>query len=381
LLRLSNCPLTKNRFQFDLKNDMKNNIFIRNDLKNWKEYTPVPSAESISMDQKLRIEKIDKLNAGESMYGPSPLVRQRLSRFKGFQFYPDPKYRTLRKEISKYVKVNVQNIFVSNGADELIDVILRLVLNSGEEVIDCPPTFSSYSLSTILNKGVVKIVKREKDFSIDTDAIIKSITDKTKIIFICNPNNPTGNVTPISEIQKILETGVLVCVDEAYSEFGGESAISLLRKYENLIIIRSFSKWAGIAGLRLGYGLMSEYLVKQLMKIKQPYNVNYAAVIAGIASLQDTEYREKIVSKVVKERKNLESEIQNKGGYKVFPSGGNFVYIQTTKKQLTKIKKECNRKKIALRFYDSEITGSALRITVGKQKQNKRIITILNKSI
>ena len=360
---------------------MKNNIFIRNDLKNWKEYVPVPSAENISMKQKLRIEKIDKLDAGESVYGPSPLVRRRLSQFKGYQFYPDPEYRTLRKEISNYVNIDEQNIFVSNGADELIDLILRLVLECGEEVIDCPPTFSSYSLSTILNKGVVKIVKRKKDFSIDTDLIIKSITDKTKVIFICNPNNPTGNITPVSEIQKILETGVLVCVDEAYSEFGGESCISLLKRYKNLIIIRSFSKWAGIAGLRLGYGLMSEYLVKQLMKIKQPYNVNYAAVIAGIASLQDIKYREKIVSKTVKERINLERKIQEMRAYKVFSSGGNFVFIQTTKKQLKKIKKECNIKKIALRFYDSEDRECTLRITVGKQKQNKKIITILNKSI
>ena len=379
--RLKSYPLTKNRFQFDLKNNMKNNIFIRDDLKNWKEYIPVPSAESISMDQKLRIEKIDKLDAGENIYGSTPLVKRRLSQFKGYQFYPDPKYCVLRKEISKYVKVNMQNIFVSNGADELIDLILRLVLNSGEKVIDCSPTFSSYSLSIVLNRGVIKIVKRNKDFSLDTDLIIQSINSTTKIIFICNPNNPTGNITPVSEIQKILETGILVCVDEAYSEFGGESCVSLLKKYENLIIIRSLSKWAGIAGLRLGYGLMSEYLVKQLMKIKQPYNVNYAAVIAGIASLQDTRYREKTVSTIIKERKNLERKIQGMGIYKVFPSGGNFVFIQTTKEQLKKIKKECSEEQIALRFYDSEDMGSAIRITVGKQRQNKKIITILKKYI
>lgn len=350
---------------------------MRRDLTSWKEYMPVPSAEVLSLIQKRKIEKLDKLDAGENIYGPSPLVLKRISQYGGYQFYPDPNYSQLRTEISKYAKVDSQCIFVSNGADELIDIILRLVLNVGDEVIDCPPTFSSYSLSTVLNRGIVRSIKRKNDFSIDTDLILRSITKKTKVIFICNPNNPTGNITDIAEIKRILDRDVFVCVDEAYIEFGGESTTSLLNTYANLIIIRSLSKWAGIAGLRLGYGLMNSYLVKQLMKIKSPYNVNTAAVIAGIASLQDSKYREKVIKTIISGREILESAIRKMKKYTVFPSKGNFIYLQTTENQMVGIKKECERKNLSLRFYGQ----SALRITVGTPAQNRKIVAILKKYI
>lgn len=358
---------------------MKNSISIRNDLKNWSEYKPVPSAESISIKQKKAIENIDKLDSGESVYGPSPLVLKRLAQFKGYQFYPDSQYYILRKEIAKYAKVNVQNVFVSNGADELIDLLLRLTLENGDEVIDCPPTFPMYQLSVILNKGIVKTVQRKKDFSIDTNTILKSINSKTKIIFICTPNNPTGNITSLGEVQKILKTGVLVCVDEAYIEFGGKSLVPLLSKYENLVIIRSFSKWAGIAGLRLGYGLMSSYLIKQLIKIKPPYNVNYAAVIAGIAAIQDKRYREKVIKTIINERKILENKIQIMKRYVIFPSNGNFIFVGTTKGRLQKIKAECEKQGVILRFYNFQLIDFAIRITVGKGEQNNKVINILEK--
>lgn len=253
-------------------------------------------------------------------------------------------------------------------------------MNVGDEVIDLPPTFSSYSLSTILNRGVVKTINRNANFSIDDEKIYRSISKKTKIIFICNPNNPTGTATSLAVIEKILQTGVIVCVDEAYIEFGGDTAIPLLNKYPNLIIIRSFSKWAGIAGLRLGYGLMNEFLVRQLMKIKSPYNVNSAAVIGAIASLQDVRYREKITQKIIEERNKLEKEIRKFSKYMVYPSSGNFLYIQTTKKQLEDIKMECKKTNISLRFYDIKEKG-AVRITIRKPEQNKKIVTILKKCI
>ncbi len=354
---------------------------IRDDLQKWREYEPVPSAESISIEQKMRIESIDKLDAGENMYGPSPLVTKRLSEFRGYQFYPDPGYRLLREKLGLYAKVDPSTIFVSNGADEIIDLILRVVLENGDEVIDCPPTFSSYSLSTLLNRGVVKNVQRTNDFSLDMKRIIKSITNKAKIIFICNPNNPTGNVTPIDEIKEILETGIFVCIDEAYIEFGGKSAVSLLDKYENLIIIRSFSKWAGIAGLRLGYGIMSENLIKQIMKVKSPYNVNISAVIAGIASLEDTQYKESVIKAIKSERTRMEAEIEGMKSFKLFVSGGNFAFLQATKVQLKKVRQECKKQRVAFRYYDSKITGQAIRITVGKPKQNTKVISILKESI
>lgn len=353
---------------------------IRKDLKKRKKYVPVKSAEDIAKKFGIPIGKIDKLDAGESAYDMSPLAVRKMSQFNGYRFYPDPKYLSLKKELSRYTGVDINMIFVSNGGDEIIDLLLRLVLEVGEEVIDCPPTFSSYSLFTSLNRGLVKNVMRKKDYSIDCEAIMNSITPKTKIIFICNPNNPTGNIIPLCEIETLLKTGVLVCVDEAYIEFGGVSAVPLLMRYPNLIIIRTFSKWAGMAGLRLGYGLMSRYLVSELMNLKAPYNVNYAAVIAGIASLKDVRYRQKTTRATLRARKDMQEEIKRIPSFRAYPSNGNFIFVRTSNTILKKIKEECNSSGIALRFYEEETTGYAMRITIGRPLQNKKVIRILKKN-
>ncbi len=354
---------------------------IRRDLKKWKEYAPVKSAESISIARNIKIEKLNKLDSGESVFGPSPIVLRNLSRFKGYQFYPDPEYTALRMALSTYSGASRESIFVSNGADELIDLVLRILLEIGDEVIDCPPTFSSYSLSAKLNRGTVVNVNRKTDYSLDVKGIIKVISSKTKIIFICSPNNPTGNSTAQVDIEAILKTGIYVCVDEAYIEFGGNSIVPLLNTYKNLIIIRSFSKWAGIAGLRLGYGLMSPYLVKQLMKIKSPYNVNYAAVIAGIASLKDNRYRDYVVKTVKSERMRIETIIGKMNPFELFNSKGNFIFLRTSVDIQKRIQQECIEKKFSFRFYSSQATGTALRITIGKSYQNNGVIAILKKCI
>lgn len=352
---------------------------IRNDIGNFSEYVPVQSAEAFSRAKKIMIDKIDKLDAGENVWGPSPTVVRALSRFRGYQFYPDPSYLSLRKKLSKYTGVGMEQIFVSNGGDELIDLLLRLMLNVGERVIDTPPTFSSYRISAFLNRGVVLNVPRTKDFAVDTEEILKNIDKTVKIVFICNPNNPTGTVTPRSEIERILQRGVLVCVDEAYIEFGGQSCVPLLKKYDNLIILRSFSKWAGIAGLRLGYGLASESMVRQLMKIKQPYNVNSAAVIAGIASLEDESYRVRTIDKVKKERDMMYGKILKMKNFRVAMSGGNFLFIQASEPIIDKAQGEFVNAGIAVRTMS--VNGkTALRITIGKPSQNKRVLSVLEKS-
>lgn len=349
---------------------------IRSDIGDFSEYVPVQSAEALAYAQKVTIDRIDKLDAGENVWGPSPYVKRALSRFKGYQFYPDPSYISLREKLAEYVGVEKERIFVSNGGDELIDLLLRLVLNVGDKVIDIPLTFSSYKITAALNRGVVVNVPRREDFSVDVDAVLKNIDEMVKMVFICNPNNPTGTVTSRSEIERILKKGTFVCVDEAYIEFGGQSCVPLLRKYDNLIILRSFSKWAGIAGLRLGYGLASETIVRQLMKIKQPYNVNIAAVIAGIASLEDESYREQMIKRIKDERDRMYKAIVEMKSYLVTKSNGNFLFIQAPQVMIDKIQKELINAGIAVRALS--VNGeTALRITIGKPPQNKRVLTIL----
>ncbi len=266
---------------------------IRKDIVAMSAYIPVASLWDLGNKFKQKPEEIIKLDAGENQFGYSPSVTEALKTGL-FNFYPDPEYKELRQALSDYVNVPINNIIVGSGSDELLDLLFRLILNEGDKVINCPPTFGMYAVAVQLNKGRLVSVPRKNDFSLDIPKIKKIINKKVKIIVVCTPNNPTGTVTDQKEIVELLETGKLVIVDEAYFEFSNRTAIPLIKKYPNLIVLRTLSKWAGLAGLRLGYGLMNSFFVEQLFKIKPPYNVNLAACAAGIATLTDKSWRGKL---------------------------------------------------------------------------------------
>ena len=353
--------------------------FIRSDLVQYEEYKAVPSAYNISEQNKVTIEKINKLDANENLFGPSKNLHSVLSKFKGYQFYPDPEYKRLRRAIGKYVGMPANYLAVGSGGDELIDLLLRLILEPKDQVINSPPTFGSYSTSTFLNRGVLINIPRIKDFAIDIKNVLNSINDKTKLIIVCNPNNPTGNLTSITNIVKILETQKLVLIDEAYFEFSGKTTLPLIKAYPNLIILRSFSKWAGIAGLRLGYLVASPYLIRQLMKIKSPYNVNVAAELAGLVALEDYKYQESIINEIIIERNTLYKGIKKNSKLIIYPSCGNFLFVQSNEALFSKLRTNFQQNKIAVRYYDSALTGKAFRITVATSIQNKRVLEIINK--
>jgi len=349
---------------------------IRKDILYFKGYQAVPSALDLSLNQKIPIDQIVKLDAGENLYGLPQNVLDRLSLFKGYQFYPDSKYIQLRKLIGKYANFDQKYIFVSSGGDELIDLILRLTLEVGDVVINCPPTFGFYNFSTLLNRGIVKNVLRNSDYTLNVKKIINSIDKKVKVIFICNPNNPTGQLSSLNEIRSILKTGKLVVVDETYFEFSSFTTSSLIKKYRNLIIVRSFSKWAGLAGLRLGYGIMSPYLVNKLVAIKMPYNVNSAVVVAGLSVFKNINFFEQNIQIIISEREKLYQQLTNFKFLKIFRSSGNFIFVQSDKNRMNKLKRKFQLNNIAVRFYDSPLTGNAVRITIGLPNQNKKILKI-----
>lgn len=353
--------------------------FIRSDLLNFEEYKAVPSAYDIALENNVGINSINKLDANENVFGPSSKLNDELARFNGYQYYPDPEYKRLRGAIGNYVDISPDYIMLGSGGDELIDLLLRLILNPDDEVINNPPTFGSYSTSTLLNRGILVDVPRNKNFNINTNAVLMAVNSKTKLIILCNPNNPTGNMTEKKDIERILNTGKLVLVDEAYFEFSKQSALPFIKKYPNLIILRTFSKWAGIAGLRLGYLIASPYLIKQLAKIKSPYNVNVAAEIGGMIALEDIEYQKRIIEIVCKERNKLYKRLKNSENLIVYPSSANFIFMKVGNVAYLRLKLLFQRNKIAIRSYDSVLTGKALRITIGTPAQNNKILQILNR--
>ena len=195
-----------------------------------------------------------------------------------------PDSTALRQALSQYIGIDAMHIIAGQGADELIDLIVRLFITSGEAVINCPPTFGMYRFDTELNGGKIIDVERKDDFSLDTAEIVKIATDgrNIKILFITSPNNPDGSVLSDACLQELLQLPLIVVLDEAYIEFaGGGSRVDWVLEYENLVVLRTFSKWAGLAGLRVGYGVFPEWIISHLLKIKQPYNVNVAGAAAG----------------------------------------------------------------------------------------------------
>lgn len=353
---------------------MKKNLsqFIRSDMNKMEEYAPANSL----WDLQKQFGKVVKLDAGENQFGYSPKVAKALRSANLFNFYPDPEYKELRKALASYAGSRMENIMVSAGSDELIDLLLRLILDQDNEVINCPPTFGMYSVLTKLNRGIVISVPRKDDFSLDIDAILKKITNKTKVIFICSPNNPTGNTATKNEIITLLKTGKLIIVDEAYFEFSNKSYIALLPQYKNLIILRTFSKWAGIAGLRLGYGIMDEFLVKQILKIKPLYNVSLIAEIAGKAALDDITTYDKIIKEIISERERASKELKTLTYLTVFPSEANSLFLQVNE-GFGKLKEFLESKKIFVRYYQSELTGNAIRLSIGTSKQNNTVLKVL----
>lgn len=343
------------------KVNLKN--FIRDDIAIINPYVAVPSLWDLEED-------FLKLNAGENPYGFSSKVNKALGNFKYYNYYPDPEYKSLRQALAEYAGVNMEQVMVGTGSDELLDLLLRLILNEGDKVINCPPTFGMYTALVELNKGIVVSVPRKPDFSLDFKEIQSKIDEKVKLIIICNPNNPTGNISEEKEIIELLETGKLVLVDEAYFEFCGKTVAPLLKKYQNLIITRTFSKWAGIAGLRLGYSISSPYFVNQLLKIKPPYNVNLAAEIAAKAALKDLNKTRFILEKIIKERERIYSQLKEISYLKVYPSYANFLYMEVNQ-NFEQLKSYLAKNKIMARFEDY-----AIRLTIGIPKQNTRVIKL-----
>ena len=345
---------------------------IRKDIAAMSAYIPVASLWDLSKKFNQKPEEIIKLDAGENQAGYSPSVTEAL-RNELFNFYPDPEYKDLRQALSSYTSVPVAKIMVGSGSDELLDLLFRLILDEGDKVINCPLTFGMYAVAVTLNKGQLISVPRKSDFSLDLASIAKAIDPRVKAIVVCTPNNPTGTVTSRSEIISLLETGKLVIVDEAYFEFCGKTVVALLQKYPNLIILRTLSKWVGLAGLRLGYGLMDAFFVEQLFKIKPPYNVNLAASMAGVAALADKNWRKKSLKLVVDERKRLFKELSILPNLIIYPSQANSLFIKVVR-GFAELKNFLEQRKIVLRYYDAY---QAIRLSVGLPWQNDAVIKAL----
>ncbi|CAI5474900.1 unnamed protein product, partial [Closterium sp. Yama58-4] len=281
-------------------------------------------------------EDIVKLDANENPYGPPPEVREALGSLSFPHVYPDPESRQLRSLLAQECGVPMEHLLVGCGADELIDLIMRCVLEPGEAIVDCPPTFTMYAFDAHVNNAHVITVPRRSDFSIDVAGVVAAVeAHRPKLLFLtspnnpdgrCEPNNPDGSMLSEEDLQQLLRLPVLVVLDEAYIEFSDRpSAMPLVQRHANLIVLRTFSKRAGLAGLRVGYGAFPLPLVEYLWRAKQPYNVSVAAEVAACAALSNQPYLQEVRDALVRERARLMGHLTALPFLKPFPSHANFI--------------------------------------------------------
>jgi histidinol-phosphate aminotransferase len=342
---------------------------IRKDLLAFGGYSAATSPETLKGKIEIEPENVIKLDANENPYGFSPRVQKALAKYAHFNIYPDNVQTVLRKSVERYAGVAAKHIVAAGGSNQLIDLVMRLFVGPGDEVIDCVPTFSIYSFSTRLCGGSLVEVPRGDDFMVDVSAVKKAITRKTKLICLANPNNPSGTLTPKSDLLEILDTGLPVLVDEAYYEFSGQTVAPL--------ILRTFSKWAGLAGLRVGYGLFPEKIADYLLRIKMPYNVNAAALVAVAESFKDMDYLMGTVKLIVAERERLFGELKKVKWLKVYPSRANFILCGVLRGGAKDLRQKLQDEGILVRYFDQPRLRNYVRISVGKPEHTDALIEAL----
>lgn len=346
-------------------------------------YTPVLPFEVVSRQLGRAPEQIVKLDANENPYGPAPGVREALASYPFLHIYPDPEQNALREALAGYTAAPAGQILAGQGADELIDLICRLCLGPGEAIIDCPPTFGMYSFDAGLAGARVVPVPRRGDFSLDVAAIETAAKQaRPKLLFLTSPNNPDGGLLDRRDLARLLALPMLVVLDEAYVEFAGLecSAAGWVRDHTNLIILRTFSKWAGIAGLRLGYGIFPTWIMPFLWRAKQPYNVSVAASVAGLASLAQLAEIRPTIAALVRERERLGRELAGVPFLRPFPSRANFVLCRVVGRRAVELQARLAEQGVLVRHYAKPGLEDCLRISVGRPEHTDALLEALRRA-
>ena len=361
-----------------MSSETEQRSLVRSAIEELTPYTPVESPEALATRLGMPLDMILKLDSNENPYGASISVQEALGAFDRYHYYPDAQSTSLRERLAIYTGVRPSSIVVGNGSDELIDLTLLTILDPGDEVIIPEPTFGVYRARTELFRGKPIIVPRDARFDLDVPALLAAVTPRTKAMFLTSPNNPTGNLTPTSDIVRLLETGVLVILDEAYYEFCGKTAMPLTQEFDNLIVLRTFSKWAGLAGMRIGYGVYPERIAEQLWKVKPPFNVSAAALQAAEASLDDIEYLHLSINRIRNETRRMRRMLGTLDYLRPYPSVANFILCKVTAGDAHDVHQRLSDRGIMVRHYGGDLRDY-LRFSTGRPEDTNRLMAALQR--
>lgn len=298
--------------------------------------------------------------------------------------YPMPYQEILREKIADFRNVDSSHVFVGVGSDEAIDLLYRIFCEPGKDrVLTTPPTYGMYKVSAAINDIAVDSVLLTSDFQLQVNETLAAVTNQTKMIFLCSPNNPSGNSLNSDDMISIIEgfNGIVV-VDEAYIDFSkNESFASLVDQYPNLVILQTMSKAFGLAGIRLGISIANPEIIDYMMKVKAPYNINKLTSEAAIRGYSNIESMKTNVGEILSERERLISELEKVGGVeKIFPTDANFMIFKVP--EALDIYKKLAEKGVIVRYRGNEPhCDNCLRLTIGTPDENDQFITALKQVI
>ena len=297
-----------------------------------------------------------------------------------FNRYPDPYQSALKIKLAAIKQVPPTNIFLGNGSDEAIDLLFRAFCNPGKDnVIIMPPTYGMYEVSAGINDVATKKVSLTPSYDMDVKGVLAAVDDQTKIIFICSPNNPSGNIINRQAIYQVLAAfSGLVVIDEAYIDFSDEPGFSSeIKQFPNLLVMQTLSKAWGLASLRLGMAYASEEIIGILNKIKPPYNISGLTQDTVLKAFDNTALLESMVQEILTEKENLKQELNQINGVEmVYPSSANFLLVKVP--MANKVYHELIHKKIIVRDRSKvHHCDDCLRITVGSKEENKQLVIAL----
>ncbi|HIZ55859.1 MAG TPA: histidinol-phosphate transaminase [Firmicutes bacterium] len=320
-----------------------------------------------------------KLNTNENPYPPSPMVTAALREMPADKpkLYPDPSCMALKRAIAEFYKLDAKEVFVGNGSDEVLSSAFRAFFDEGDKVYFADITYGFYKVYSSLYGLQATEIPLATDFHIE----LSDYMGLDGHMLIANPNAPTGLYHTRQEMEAVIQANPdrLVIIDEAYIDFGGESCIPLIRKYDNLLVVQTFSKSRALAGMRLGFGIGSPALVEALEKVKfsmNPYNINQMTMAAGIASMQDRGYFEETTRKIVATRERFSAELQARG-FTVLPSRTNFVFAKSQTLSGRELYEYLKDRKILVRHFDVPRISEYLRISIGTDQEMDALLAAL----
>lgn len=352
-----------------MKKDKK---YYRDSLRELKPYDPHEVPYKI------------KLNANENPYGlPEEIIEKILRKVKNLEFprYPNANSVRLSEIVSSFWGLTKDNIIIGNGSDELIDYLIKAFSEKGRRVITTAPSFAMYKIYSIINSSnFVQIPLGQGNFSLNEDKILEEAKkEDSSVVFIAYPNAPTGNYFAEDKITKIIEeSGCLVVVDEAYFEFGEKTFVPLISQYDNLVILRTFSKAYSLAGLRVGYLLSNPEIINEIRKVKSPFNVNIFSQLAAQIVFENKEILKDSTKKIVEERERLTNRINELTPFKTHPSRTNFVLAEVGSKEITNlVYNNLLEQGILVQIVSDPLFSTSryfLRITVGNKEENNILL-------